>query len=112
MHVVADGSFNGTYKVIAENKWGVVGRDYDNVVQGADFGNGLIFWGWGHNTGKISFRYGYMANTGEFDFHSVNQLYPDGETTATAEGMFTYDGNLYQLMSSRALYRIPIQFLK
>lgn len=112
MHVVADGSFNGTYKVIAENKWGVVGRDYDNVVQGADFGNGLIFWGWGHNTGKISFRYGYMANTGEFDFHSVNQPYPDGEITATAEGMFTYDGNLYQLMSSRALYRIPIQFLK
>lgn len=112
LHVVADGSFNGTYKVIAENKWGVVGKDYDNVVQGADFGNGLIFWGWGHNTGKISFRYGYMANIGEFDFHSVNQPYPDGETTATAEGMFTYDGNLYQLMSSRTLYRIPIQFLK
>lgn len=112
MHVVADGSFNGTYKVISENKWGVVGRDYDNVVQGADFGNGIIFWGWGHSTGKISFRYGSMANTGEFDFHSVNQPYPDGITTATAEGMFTYDGCLYQLMSSRILYRIPIQFLK
>ena len=114
LHVVSAGEFNGTFKILQQNNWGNVGRDYDNVVQGADFGCGVLFWGYGHSTGLISFRCGKMKADGVFDLHTYNQKYTgtDGtETAYTAEGMFTYNGCLYQMMSNKIIYKIPIQFL-
>lgn len=64
--------FNATYQVLNHWTWGSIKEDYPSVVQGATFCSNKLVWGYGHNMGRISFRYAKLNTDNTAEFGGIN----------------------------------------
>ena len=100
--------FNGTYKILETHTQKEYGYDY--CVQGADFYNGdTLVYGYGHNTGTISFKTVKFKN-GEMEIRKYNMVkrLPDGsDVITTTGGLMVYEDTIVAA-SGGMLYYVKI----
>ena len=100
--------FNGTYKILETHTQKEYGYDY--CVQGADFYNGdTLVYGYGHNTGTISFKTVKFKN-GEMEIKKYNMIkrLPDGsDVITTTGGLMVYEDTIVAA-SGGMLYYVKI----
>lgn len=97
--------FNGTYQILNHYEWGSSKVDYPSVVQGATFCCNKLVWGYGHNMGRVAFRYAKLNTDNTAEFGGVNyrgyshtgepsQWYPCGVSTAGDKLIVTASGTV------------------
>ena len=111
--MVKNTGFNGTYKVLGHYNYLLANvPDARNVVQGAAYSKGKIYWGFGHNNGKCAVHWVTPRAGGKCDYDGINyNTYTEDGTITTQsivsiaiyeDYLFCFYGNRYYIV------KIPI----
>ena len=84
--------FNGTFNIVHESRQGDYG--YGTCVQGGEYYNGKVIYGYGHDTGGISIRMATLSDNLIIEDILYKKLNSNGTSSGGTSGITVYNENV------------------